>query len=542
MPVSVQKITAPKQTIQMLVANHNNRIHGRQTIDLGDFASHDVLLDVTATAFPLVAREKVVQNTATGETFRGREVTQILDLEKQGESNPLIKDGFQAYAAVIRDGRIIQIGLPMAISAGTAQFLNADQTTVKTLRNFLNTLPEGAELAIIWRRDVDKIQDVTSVNRSEVAGFTLPEFQTITCGGGIGNSKIETVPPIMVLYSGSNDDRIQFAAVIPTEKENAIDFTFWDAGILPALHLQSSLSVQGPGVAISISGAVPATEEKYETGGKIAFSGHTTISPSPPKTSPASLAKLPPPEESMIMRLIMNPAERKIWGKLYGFPDEEAASPQLLSVPLPPKIARTKLRTETPAIRRFKQINPRVPRSAPLPFRIPFSRRRTGVASKSLPTSRSSPSFSPWHPLPSTPRINRAKLHPLPKKEKSPGEKQKKQAKPFPPKPKSLAPKQKINPTEKKPTGREITTQPTKAPKKLPQPPRNRRAPAAKAIPQKAPVQAKKPTRQRRNTPVSFAPLHSSPFARSKRKTTPFLPLSIKQKNKKRAQRDLHRF
>ncbi|MFA6530865.1 MAG: hypothetical protein WCT31_03985 [Candidatus Micrarchaeia archaeon] len=39
----------------------------------------------------------------------------------------------------------------------------------------------------------------------------------------------------------------------------------------------------------------------------------------------ATSAKEYVPEESMIVRLIMNPTERRLWGRLYGFPDEEVA-------------------------------------------------------------------------------------------------------------------------------------------------------------------------------------------------------------------------
>jgi len=39
----------------------------------------------------------------------------------------------------------------------------------------------------------------------------------------------------------------------------------------------------------------------------------------------ASAQKAPASEDSPLMRLLMNPTERKIWGKLYGLPDEEEA-------------------------------------------------------------------------------------------------------------------------------------------------------------------------------------------------------------------------
>lgn len=43
------------------------------------------------------------------------------------------------------------------------------------------------------------------------------------------------------------------------------------------------------------------------------------------RTERVTPAKEYVPEESMIVRLIMNPTERRLWGRLYGFPDEEVA-------------------------------------------------------------------------------------------------------------------------------------------------------------------------------------------------------------------------
>jgi hypothetical protein len=36
-----------------------------------------------------------------------------------------------------------------------------------------------------------------------------------------------------------------------------------------------------------------------------------------------------PPEESQLMRLLMNPTERRLWGKLFGLPDEEVSDPKI---------------------------------------------------------------------------------------------------------------------------------------------------------------------------------------------------------------------
>jgi|GEM_PF-4353682 hypothetical protein len=49
--------------------------------------------------------------------------------------------------------------------------------------------------------------------------------------------------------------------------------------------------------------------------------------PEVPKRYFIKLSRFSPQEESQIMRLLMNPTERKLWGKLFGLPDEDDAMP-----------------------------------------------------------------------------------------------------------------------------------------------------------------------------------------------------------------------
>ncbi|MBS3067331.1 hypothetical protein J4450_01395 [Candidatus Micrarchaeota archaeon] len=342
-----------KNTIRMVTANTDNSIHASTKVDLRSFRNRDTLLDVTKAGF---GADKVqapyIESEFDGVKTSGHEVKQIGDLVKiyDKESNPNAeRDGFQAYFVVVSNGQTEKAGLPFEAQEGKKEFLNADNTTVDKLRKMIEELPENAELVIVWRRDVDKTKDITVdsssfaplvVNQSN-SGFDIPRL-----GGGGFHPELNpelVLDDGLYLFTDKGEDRITFSTEIVKPIVNQ-EYLWWDAGIMPILQyptpaLQIDPQSNQAQRFIYLDGVLTSTIEYFK--------------PDDPKPPPISiqiwsatnndgsnsqkigladkqlvrsqLNHIVAQEESMIMRLLMNPTERKLWGKMYGLPDDEDA-------------------------------------------------------------------------------------------------------------------------------------------------------------------------------------------------------------------------
>ena len=329
-----------KNTIRMITANHDNAIHASTQLDLQSFRNRDTLLDITIASF---GADKVqapyIESVFEGVKTVGHEVKKIGDLVKvydKKENPDSEKDGFQAYFVVVSNGQTEKAGLPLEIKDGQREFLSADGTTVEKLKEIIDKLPDGAELVVVWRRDVEKTKDVTYVDSSSaVALSNNSNFQMPKCFGCAANGKDVKLDDGLYLFTDRGEDRITFSSSIVTQLVSN-EYLGWDGGIFPTGLLNQVPSFSGinqqaqfaylAGISTDISGKLSPGPN---IGGTISMQSESPINQTNQKvdrvdTMPTVSYKFMP-EESIIIRLLMNPAERKIWGKLYGLVDEDEA-------------------------------------------------------------------------------------------------------------------------------------------------------------------------------------------------------------------------
>lgn len=228
-----------KTKVVFMVRDFRDKEHIRKDMNMGEFRPETRLLEMTDRAVDghIQAIPKEVEDTRTKEKFHGLEVVAIAGIEKQGEKDKNIKDGWQAYAVVLdAQGNIVKAGLPLG---DNGRFLNAETITAERLERFAGqNLEEGQQLGIIWRLDIDKTQDVTYIGPEEVYGADRThqplKLDQIVCGGGCG-SGVRVSDGGFTLYMGSADDRITFSSVVDAPAVPAL-FTQWDAGILPQMN------------------------------------------------------------------------------------------------------------------------------------------------------------------------------------------------------------------------------------------------------------------------------------------------------------------
>lgn len=147
----------------------------------------------------------------------GDEITSINGIAKQG------KDGWQVYIAIIKEGKVVEMGLPHVKGpSGKANFLNASNMRLADLDKNLDALPGDVELAIVWRLDRGMTQDITLSERSLInrlvpqgQDFSLLDLKpAVGCGGGFGGDSEAVYDLTQVfIYTGEQDAPIRLSNV-----------------------------------------------------------------------------------------------------------------------------------------------------------------------------------------------------------------------------------------------------------------------------------------------------------------------------------------
>lgn len=295
--------------------------------------------------------------------------------------------GWQAYVVLIDgNGKIVSIGLPAeSYSDGNVYFENATSITAKGL--YERYAKEGYTLAIMWRLDSDRNNDFDIGDRSVVQTFPerkdsfnkpQPEKVCISCGAGI-DKKRDDEQGQAILYKGEWDDQIGASKLVAERVAEEIGerfkFKFANEGDTLAVIQNYVFDVPSPQDLTVALRKLMEIEQKsghdgtdFDAGNSPGFlgpiteaqektkapdnyppdSGHGFMHHPPDRITPetARLEDTKPAAQleesmncqvgqisrqgdvSMIMRLLMNPVERKLWGKLYGLPDEDDARMQ----------------------------------------------------------------------------------------------------------------------------------------------------------------------------------------------------------------------
>jgi hypothetical protein len=279
----------------------------------------------------------------------GEEITAIDNIKKDKNS------GFQLYIAVMKDNEVIEMGLPCVENKSREKrFLNPANIKIDDMDSMVEHLPEDVELALVWRLDRDMTQDIDITGNSIIKPVNGPESDfslinkkpSVGCSGGISDG-VELVADIMEvsIYCGEEDERIRMSMLMVTPPsveswgslEESVSFSqpivvnhrnkeerdeLWTIPEFNVRFLQEEKIRQDETV---IPENIPyqqeaAVLEQQETDATPVIEA-VFVLPEIPKQDKIKLDKNP------IIRLIMNPTERKLWGKLYGFPDEDDKGP-----------------------------------------------------------------------------------------------------------------------------------------------------------------------------------------------------------------------
>jgi len=297
-----------------------------------------VLLDVT---------RKMYDGSVKGKSHElGTEVKAIGGVEADNNS------GFQVYIALIKNERVIQMGLPyIETDSGEKAFLNAETLRLGNLEGLLSHLPPNVEIGIVWRLDKNMTQDIeitdktilSSMNKPSQLEFSLLKQEQKGCGGTI-NQKLDLIADItdVSLFCGEESDPIRISTGVLAPIEN-IPWDSFGSLFYPAEPLASVQPQQIPRPSnleyiteltvktswkedLKTDGAIsPSITLHYlpETASQTAQHKADIVRDAAPSAHQHTQQQEFKEEESMIIRLLMNPTERKLWGKLYGLPVEE---------------------------------------------------------------------------------------------------------------------------------------------------------------------------------------------------------------------------
>lgn len=315
----------------------------------------------------------------------GEEITSINGIKKQGD------DGFQVYLAIMKDGEVLEMGLPhVKDSSGEEKFLNAANLKISDLESVFGHMPEDVEVAIVWRLDKGMTQDIVLTENSMISqmapnepadGFSLlDEKPPVGCGGGF-DKDIETTYDLtqVFIYTGEQDDPIRMSSMIVEPEVSSWDgfdhFAYQDLqptnfdavpqqkpdpqllqirkkiteNHIPKFNIAFSTEEDQAPTQITFApidiyhefhtskDAQSPEQKTEETKPIIVALFICSDAPRPKEPKPFDFR----PEKNKIIELIMNPTERKLWGKLYGFPEEE-----------PPMLLSPKTVVQKPAVKR----------------------------------------------------------------------------------------------------------------------------------------------------------------------------------------------
>jgi len=284
----------------------------------------------------------------------GEEITAIGDIRKSRDS------GFQLYVAVIKDNKVLEMGLPF-MEMDEKRFLNPNNIKIDDLDSALEHLPENVELALVWRLDKNMTQDIEIKGNSVIKSvsdsgldFSLANKKGGSCGLSMDNG-VQLVADIMEvkIYCGEEDDQIRMSMLMVAPP--SVDSWDFSGDFIPPSYPVINHQIRTEGrrdelwniSEFNIRTLHEKTEERKMI---IPVENLQEINKpqdavEPQKTSEAAVAGIfvlsetPEPEkirleENPIIRLIMNPTERKLWGKLYGFPDgdDKGQPPPMLKI------------------------------------------------------------------------------------------------------------------------------------------------------------------------------------------------------------------
>lgn len=381
---------------------------------------------------------KILYDTKTkeyesGELAGKEEITSINGIKKKG------KDGFQVYLALMKGGEVLKMGLS-ADPKDNEKFLNAADLMIDMdkLESHLEHLPDDVELAVVWRYDKAMTQDIILTENSMVSriapdespnGFSLLDKQPpVGCGGGFGGDA-ETVYDLteVLIYTGEQDNPIRMSNIVMAAPP---EVSCWDSSD-SFQHVQPIVQPDGVPNRKAIENATDSSmrmcwqDEIKSSGVSIEpinfhcfYDAPAVSNEASPAASQAVIllvcddspghhmpkAREYKPDDNPIIRLLMNPTERKLWGKLYGLPDDEI---QELPIQQTRKAEKTMtVRMPKPMVLGFKRLkmqkqaamprptepkarqeqNPRIPKPPPLPRPV-IPRDRTPKQKHHVPTN-----------------------------------------------------------------------------------------------------------------------------------------------------------
>ncbi|MFH2100613.1 MAG: hypothetical protein ABII71_00815 [Candidatus Micrarchaeota archaeon] len=270
--------------------------------------------------------------------------------------------GWQGYIAYIKDGKVMEMGLPHVTRGGDEHFLPLENITIGDLAAMIDSLPAGVEIALIWRLDRDMTKDIqiqgnslvyslSSVHQpaNDVLDFSLLDQKpAVGCGGAMGKDIIVEMAEVK-LYCGEDDDPIRLNLMAGIPPPESFSFDCFDA---PSFF-QPLQPHRNPGPQAerqAMDNCVQVADAHWQNGRIHTMDDHsanlyvkiTLVKPrqnllsscmdGKPESAPLQTCGSPVLKtvseairENPIISLLMNPSERRLWGKLYGLPEEAEA-------------------------------------------------------------------------------------------------------------------------------------------------------------------------------------------------------------------------
>ncbi|MBU0532848.1 hypothetical protein KKB44_05135 [Candidatus Micrarchaeota archaeon] len=326
-----------------------------------------------------------------GELAGKTEITAIEGKRKQG------KDGFQVYLAFVKNGEAIEMGLSRS-PLDTDYFQSAYGVSVNMnkLAEYLKHLPPDVELAIVWRYDKGMTQDIVLTENSMTArfgpespnNFSLLDKKPVLGCGGACNGKEELVFDIteVVIYTGEESNPIRMSTIAVAAPPETFQ---WDAFTYIEPPRPQSLSIQNQATEFNVRMCWqddikqnPISMTSFANPPNTSLPAEATIMLVCAK--PKNQSKFEP-DDNPIIRMIMNPTERKLWGKLYGFPDEDVK---------PLKVHRSRILPtfrHAPALESpipFQFVRSKTPVAKPMPPTLFKSKQNTSIQLTNLPQEK----------------------------------------------------------------------------------------------------------------------------------------------------------
>jgi hypothetical protein len=312
----------------------------------------------------------------------GEEVVAIGDLKKDDKT----QTGLQLYLAIEVDGKVVEMGLPFVSGSQGEDFLNPANIKPGDIDSLLKNMPSNTEILLVWRLDRGMTQDIMLSGDSIVSSMApshpendfslLDQKPCVSCGMGVG-SKIDLVADIseIRLFCGDLANPIRMTTVLVPPPES-FSFDSWVPQTpvpLPLVQIQQPCadpfqpdSIQNPNhLAMHVDFMVRMSWEDSlkasETGPPLllqsgfcpeAVLGRQGKSPTSAKEAPAAfvlaicsskpvcqaeMPVVPTQAKNLLITLIMNPAEFRLWSEIYKRPVQSESTqsyPNPISAPI----------------------------------------------------------------------------------------------------------------------------------------------------------------------------------------------------------------